>query len=115
MRSCVRRGGNETGPEVPRAAPATVRWRYLEINALHRSGRIAGTRRRSLRNGRRNLIDLGRREHDTQGADILLETTGIARARNGHDVVALRQEPGQGELARRAPLAGGDGLDAARE
>ena len=39
---------------------------------------------------------------------ILLHVGDPARARNRHDVITLGEDPGQGDLSRRAALRGGD-------
>src|SRR6185295_1436128 len=43
--------------------------------------------------------------------DVLLEVGTPLRPRDGDDVRALREHPGEGELSRRAALLGGDRLD----
>ena len=50
-----------------------------------------------------------------QRADILIEARGVAGARNGDHVVALRQQPGQRQLAGSAAFPGRDRLDPASQ
>ena len=92
--------------------PAAAKPR-LQIDRLHAAGGIARTRCRALRNRRRNALDLGRGELDVRGTGIFIEAANVARTGNGDDVGALRQQPGERQLGERAPLCGGDGLDAA--
>src|SRR5215210_8672616 len=59
----------------------------------------------------RHLLDrlqIGGAQLYLQRAEILFEISALLRTGNGDDVSALRQQPGQRELRRRALLAPGD-------
>src|SRR5262249_6194743 len=48
-------------------------------------------------------------------AEVFLQTTDMLRSGDRNDVVALRKDPGQGQLRRLASLRGGERLDAAHQ
>ena len=50
-------------------------------------------------------------QRNLQRSEILVEIFASLRAGNGHDVLALREHPGQGELRRRAAFVARNGLD----
>jgi hypothetical protein len=52
------------------------------------------------------------REGNLQRPQILVEIFSPLRAGNGHDVLALREHPGQRELRRSAPLLARESFDA---
>src|SRR5687767_7519880 len=75
-----------------------------DIDSLHAPLGIARTGDRAARHRRSYTLHFLRRKRDPQCADILVQTLDVARARNGDDVGALRKQPRQRELRRRATL-----------
>ncbi len=70
------------------------------------------------RPGRDRLVDCGQlilAQDDIGSGNVLFEVADLLGAWDGDDVVALRQDPGKGELTRRAALGGRDRADLADE
>jgi osmotically inducible protein OsmC len=88
-----------------RAAPS-------KIDALHLRLGIAQTGDGIGRNGLGNFGDIRGGQVDRCRADVLGEPFNPLGAGNRHDIVALRQQPSERQLARRASLAAGNIGDA---
>src|SRR5690606_19098478 len=58
-----------------------------------------------------DFLEFFGRQADLRGGEVFFQVTGAFGARDGDYVIALRQYPGQGELAGRAALATRDVLD----
>jgi len=87
-----------------RMPPERRRPRPLAIDSSHHLFRITGTRRDALR---RKLIwsrKVLRRERHVERRCILLEIFAALRAGDRHDIVALRQHPGERKLRGCATL-----------
>ena len=82
-----------------------------DVHGRHAGCDVALARRSTRRKCRIEIGEVGLGEHKRDGADIVLKVFAPFRARDGHDVLALGQHPGQGQLCRRGALAVGDLLD----
>src|SRR5690606_11414790 len=58
-----------------------------------------------------DFLEFFGRQVDLRGGEVFFQVAGAFGAGDGDDVIALRQYPGQGELAGRAALATRDLLD----
>jgi hypothetical protein len=82
----------------PGAGPAS------DVQGPHRHLGVAGPSRDPLW---RRLLDLHQLigcQGDAEGLGVLLEARAALRARDRHDVLAAREEPGERELGRRTTL-----------
>src|SRR5205814_6536008 len=83
----------------------------LEIDCLHLRLGITPARRRTRRQGSRQTRHLVGRELDVEGCQILVDAVGPLGAGYWHDVVSLRQQPGESNLSRRTALVLGQAFE----
>src|ERR1700677_2335297 len=96
----------------PPFAMIVVENQLLEIDALHLRLGITQARSGTNRNGIGDLRELAVRQVDRERSKIFEKPFFPLSAWDRHDVVALRQKPRQGELARRASFLARDIFDA---
>src|SRR5438094_2855731 len=84
--------------------PAADEVTPLEVDALQRIGRIAQARARAGRCDIRDARHVGGRKPDLERVEVLVDALLPLRPRDRHDVLALREEPCEHELRRRALL-----------
>jgi hypothetical protein len=87
--------------------------RRLQVHALHLTFRIAQARGGADRNGIGNLREIVLAELDRKRADVFDQPLFPFGAGYREDVVTLRQQPGERELAERAVMIVRDLLNAA--
>src|SRR3954468_10852306 len=80
----------------------------LSVDGLHAPRRIPLPRRDPLRRHLVYLLQVGRSDLDLEGRQVLVEVLPPLGAEERHDILALRRDPGQRELARAALLPPGD-------
>src|SRR5450759_609056 len=107
----TRRGSVDSAPSEARST--TARPVPLDVDVRHvrvaiARGHAAG---RGLVDARQVLLA----ELDLHGRHVLLQVRAMLGARDGHDVVALVQHPGQSKLSGRHALLGGERLEALHE
>src|SRR5689334_18416910 len=87
----------------------------LKADALHAGFRVARACSGAWRDDLVDAREVLPREPHVESADILLQVLATLGAGDRHDVVALRQHPGERELRGRAALLPCHGLDLAHE
>src|SRR5438105_13053743 len=92
--------------------PAADEVTPLEVYALQRIGRVAQARARAGRCDIRDARHVGGREPDLERVEVLVDALLPLRPRDRHDVLALREEPCEHVLRRRALLLRRHLLDA---
>ncbi len=69
---------------------------------LHLGFRVTVTRRRADRDHGRDFFHFGGRQLNTESSRVFVQALGALGARNGDDVFATPDQPGQNELCRGA-------------
>src|SRR3954471_15204943 len=87
----------------------------LQTEALHRLGRVALALGRPVRERLVEPPQVVVSERDLRRGDVLLEVLHALRAGDRHDVLASRENPRDGDLARLRIVLAGDLLDHAHE
>ena len=82
----------------------------LEVDGLHASFVVAVAGGGSCGEGLVNALEGFRRELEVDGAEVVFEVLEALGAGDGDDVVALGEDPCEGELGRGAAEFGGDGF-----
>src|SRR5437016_13426104 len=76
----------------------------LRVDAAHPALGVAAAGRRPLGRDLADALQVARGQHDLHGAGVLLEVAPPLGAGDRYDILALRQQPGEGELRRSAAL-----------
>src|SRR2546427_10420066 len=80
------------------------RARLLGVDTAHPALGVAAAGRRPLGRDLADALQVARGQHDLHGAGVLLEVAPPLGAGDRYDILALRQQPGEGELRRSAAL-----------
>src|SRR2546427_6833319 len=86
------------------------RARLLGVDTAHPALGVAAAGRRPLGRDLADALQVARGQRDLHGAGVLLEVASPLGAGDRHDVLALRQQPGEGELRRGTALLPRDRL-----
>src|SRR5437764_4034865 len=92
--------------------PAADEVKRLQVHALQRIGWIAQARARAGRRDIRDALHVRGRELHLERVEVLVDALFSLGTRNRHEVLALRKQPREHELRRRALLLRGHFLEA---
>src|SRR5438094_1778890 len=92
------------GPKRNMARQSRESTTHLRIHRLHGRFGVAGAGRHTFRHGFVNACQIFASQGDLKRPQVFFEVILAAAARNGKDILALREHPGERELRRRATL-----------